>query len=163
MLSIIVYWGQMKFYIFACSIAYLLVVSWTALLQHSWLIFVFNFLPSVFCFVLLVFFGLILLNMLLVTWKLPSTPQSIWFLCFVSGSYNSGKNILKITFKRYHWYFRNHPGGGISVFSFEQGFCQKMCFDGRSAAVLVSESTIPARQAVQSEVIWLKFISVSQA
>lgn len=127
MLSIIVYWGQMKFYIFVCSIASLLVVSWTALLQHSWLIFVFWFSSKYFFFLLLVFFGLILLHMLLVTWKLPH-PWSIWFLCFVSGSYNSGKNILKIASKRYHWFFKTHPGGGILVFSFEQGFLSKNVF-----------------------------------
>lgn len=49
------------------------------------------------------------------------------------------------------------------MFSFEQGFCQKMCLCDRSAAVLVWESTMPARQAVQPEAMWLKVISASQA
>lgn len=157
MLSIIVYWGQMKIYIFACSIASLLVVSWTALLQHSWLISVFWFSSKYFSFIV----SFLWLDMLLVTWKHPS-PQSIWFVCFVSGSYNSGKNVFKIASKKHHWFFKTHPRGGIRCFHLSRDFVRK-CFGGRSAAVLVSESTIPARQAVPADVIWLKFISVSQA
>lgn len=160
MLSIIVYWGQMKIYIFACSIASLLIVSWTALLQHSWLIFCLLIFFQVFFFIVS-FLWLDTFKYVIVTWK-PLHPQSIWFVCFVSGSYNSGKNIFKTASKKYHWFFKNHPRGGIWCFHLSRDFVRK-CFGGRSAAVLVSESTIPARQAVPADVIWLQLISVSQA
>lgn len=136
-----------------------LVVSWTALLQHSWFLSS-NFLPRIFFIVS--FLWLDTLKYVTSHMKTPLHPQSIWFLCFVSGSYNSGKTVLKIASERRHWFFKNHPKGGIWCFHLSRDFVRK-CFDGRSAAVLVSESTIPARQAVQSEVIWLKCISVSQA
>lgn len=91
--------------------------------------------------------------MLLVTWTTTTTPKSIWFLCFVSGSYNSGKNILKIASKRYHWFFSKIIlGENFWCFHLSRDFCQKIYLDGKSAAVLVSESTIPVRQAVRSEV-----------
>lgn len=107
-----------------------------------------------------------------------SQPQSIWFFCFVSGSYRSSKNILKTTFKRNRWSFfclfvcfsriilRKENFVCVRGWNFDASFAwgflsrDDVSMVGQQA-VLVSESTKPVRQAVQSEVIWLKFICLS--
>lgn len=74
-------------------------------------------------------FGLMLLNMLPVTWKLLN-PKA-FSPCFVSGSYKIGKNILKIAFKRL--VSRIISGKDFSCFIWI-GIFVKMYFDGRSAS-----------------------------
>lgn len=101
----------------------------------------------------------------------PPTPhqkESISFSCFVSGSYNSDKkhfenSFVLFCFKEPLILFKKSSWGRNYGVLFEQGFCQKACLDGGSAAVLSGSTTPPCRAAQSQQVIqlrWCRFCSI---
>lgn len=128
--------------------------------------FIFKFSSK--CFIL---FGLMLQSRLLSTWgplPQPHTKKKVFHFHALSLAAitvikkHFENSFVLFCFKEPLILFKKSSWGRNYGVLFEQGFCQKACLDGGSAAVL-SGSTTPPCRAAQSQVIqlrWCRFCSI---